>query len=197
MENKELKDEKLILAQIATGNQHAFSILFDFYRNKVYAYALKLLHSEELSKEIVQEIFIKIWIKREVLPNVDNFGGYLRVISKNETLNELKRIAIEQKNFSLSQKDWTEVNSDTQNSIEYRDTKQLVDQAIANLSPQQKIVYQLCQMQGMKQKEVAEQLNISPLTVKVHLREAVKYIRNFLQQHGVPFIFFLIFTTPF
>ncbi|CAM4430434.1 Sigma-70 region 2 [Pedobacter westerhofensis] len=65
---KVLFDEKLILAKIAAEDHHAFSILFKFYNKKVYGYALSILHSETAAEEIVQDVFIKLWLKREGLP---------------------------------------------------------------------------------------------------------------------------------
>lgn len=181
---KEMADEKLILAKIANGDQLAFANLFHLYRNKVYGYALKILQSESSAQEIVQEVFIKLWLKRDQLSTIENFGGFLRVIVRNDTLNALKKIAVEHKNYSLVHLNKTEVDTGTENSIQYRETKKLLDDAIEKLPPQQKLVYKLCHVDGIKQKEVATQLNISPLTVKVHLREAVKSIRLYLDAHN-------------
>ncbi|RZK13843.1 MAG: sigma-70 family RNA polymerase sigma factor, partial [Flavobacterium sp.] len=146
--------------------------------------------------EIVQNVFIKIWLKREDLSSVDNFGAYLRTISRNETLNALKHIAITYKHEQLIIKHSTELDLDTENTIQYRETKQLLDSAIQKLPAQQKLVYTLCHIEGIKQKDVAERLNISPLTVKVHLREAVKSIRNYLEMHDhiriVPLLLYLL-----
>lgn len=179
-----MADEKLILAKIANGDQLAFANLFHFYRNKVYGYALKILQSESSAQEIVQEVFIKLWLKRDQLSTIENFGGFLRIIVRNDTLNALKKIAVEHKNYSLAHLNKTEVDTGTENSIQYRETKKLLDDAIEKLPPQQKLVYKLCHVDGIKQKEVATQLNISPLTVKVHLREAVKSIRLYLDAHN-------------
>lgn len=177
-------DEKLILAKIAGGNQQAFGILYHSYKNKVYGYALKILQSETLAQEIVQETFIKLWLKRESLDSIENFGAFLRVIVRNDTLNALKKIALQQKNYQQIHQTSTEADSATENAIQYRETKRLLDLAIESLPKQQKLVYNLCHVEGLKQKEVAEQLKISPLTVKVHLREAIKSIRTHLDAQG-------------
>lgn len=179
-----MAEEKLVLAGIAGGDQQAFALLYHFYKNKVYGYALKILQSEPAAQEIVQETFIKLWLKRETLGRIDNFGGFLRIIVRNDTLNALKKIAVQQKSYDAIHFQETELDSATENSIQYRETKRLLDSAIENLPNRQKTIYNLCHVQGLKQKEVAEQLNISPLTVKVHLREAIKSIRNYLDVQG-------------
>ncbi|MDY0907673.1 RNA polymerase sigma factor [Pedobacter sp. CFBP9032] len=193
---KELADEKLILAKIAKGDQQAFGILFNFYRNKVYGYALSILQEDTAAEEIVQDVFIKLWIKRKTLLTIENFGGFLRTTTRNETLNALKKIASEQKNYQIANQNNSDIDSGTENEIQFRETKKLLDSAIEKLPPQQKLVYNLCHIEGLKQKDVAEKLNLSPLTVKTHLRDAVKSIKNYLMLHdeikAVPLLLFFI-----
>lgn len=180
---KELADEKLILAKIANGDQQAFGSLFNFYRNKVYGYAYAILQVDNSAEEIVQDVFIKLWIKRNTLTSIDNFGGFLRTTVKNETLNALKKIALIQKSHQIAYSDNTEIDLSTENTIQFRETRKLLDTAIEKLPPQQKLIYNLCHVEGLKQKDVANQLNITPLTVKTHLRDAVKAIKNYLSTH--------------
>ncbi|MFD2286726.1 RNA polymerase sigma-70 factor [Pedobacter petrophilus] len=193
---KELANEKLILANIATGDQQAFGILFNFYRNKVYGYALAILQEETAAEEIVQDVFIKLWVKRQSLPIIENFGGFLRTIARNETLNALKKVALEQKKHQIANQNTTDIDSGTENEIQFRETKKLLETAIEKLPPQQKLIYNLCHIEGLKQKDVAQKLNISPLTVKTHLRDAIKSIKNFLIIHDeikvVPLLLFFI-----
>lgn len=193
---KELADEKLILAKIAKGDQQAFGILFNFYRNKVYGYALTILQEDTAAEEIVQDVFIKLWIKRKTLLTIENFGGFLRIITRNETLNALKKIASEQKNYQIANQNTSDIDSGTENEIQFRETKKLLDAAIEKLPPQQKLIYNLCHIEGLKQRDVAEKLNLSPLTVKTHLRDAVKSIKNYLILHdeikAVPLLLFFL-----
>lgn len=182
MQTKGFEVDEVLLARIAKGDHLAFRTLFDLYRNKVYSYAYRFLSSESQAEEIVQEVFIKIWLRRTTLNSIDNFGGYIRIVSKNLTLNALKKLALDFKTLESTRLSWTEVDNDTESGIILKDTKALLDEAIDRLPPQQKIVYSLFHLDGLKQKEVAEKLNISPLTVKVHLREAVKFIRLFVAE---------------
>ena len=193
---KELADEKLILAKIAKGDQQAFGILFNFYRNKVFGYALTILQEDTAAEEIVQDVFIKLWIKRKTLLTIENFGGFLRTTTRNETLNALKKIASEQKNYQIANQNTSDIDSGTENEIQFRETKKLLDAAIEKLPPQQKLIYNLCHIEGLKQRDVAEKLNLSPLTVKTHLRDAVKSIKNYLILHdeikAVPLLLFFL-----
>lgn len=193
---KELADEKLIMARIATGDQQAFGVLFNFYRNKVFGYALAILQEDSAAEEIVQQVFIKLWLKRQGLAKIENFGGFLRTTTKNETLNALKKISIQQKNYQIAKQNNTDIDLATENEIQFRETKKLLDDAIEKLPPQQKLIYHLCHTEGLKQKDVAEKLNLSPLTVKSHLRDAVKSIKNYLMVHdklkAIPLLLFFL-----
>jgi RNA polymerase sigma-70 factor (family 1) len=191
---KDMAEEKLILDKIARGDQQAFGVLYNSYKNKVYGYALRILDSEVLAQEIVQETFIKLWLKRENLHQISNFGGFLRTIVRNDTLNALRKIALQQKNYNLIHLSNTESDSATEASIQYNETKRILDSAIQKLPKQQQLIYNLCHVEGFKQKDVAKQLNISPLTVKSHLREAIKSLREHLNAHdGINAMAILLF----
>lgn len=184
MEREIPRDDEMLLAEIARGDHHAFRMLFDRYQHRVYSYSIKFLRSEALAEEIVQEVFIKIWLGRAQLGDIGNFGGYLRVVTKNTTLNALKKLALDFKLNNIQPNNWTEADHYTEQQIQLKETHTLLSEALLKLPKQQRLVYQMCQIDGMKQKEVAKQLNISPLTVKAHLREANKTIRFIMGTHS-------------
>ncbi|MCD0489174.1 RNA polymerase sigma-70 factor [Pedobacter sp. MC2016-14] len=177
MENRVLAEEDVLLANLAVGDERAFRLLFDFYRNVVYTYAMRYLKDRELAEEIVQEVFLKIWTGRGNLNTIGNFGAYLRVITRNLTLDVLKKKAAEFNKTQKSQVSWTEADDSTEQLILMKDSLSYIEQFIEKLPQQQRLVFKMCHIDGLKQKEVAEQLGISPLTVKVHLREAVKSLK--------------------
>jgi RNA polymerase sigma-70 factor (ECF subfamily) len=121
---------------------------------------------------------MKVWINRDSLPGIENFGAYIRIMARNQALQVLKRIALETKCQALMNLDWTEQHKETENHIYYNDTKNILDKALSALPPQQKLIYNMCHLQGIKQQEVADELHISRLTVKAHLRQAVQRVRN-------------------
>lgn len=177
------------------GDPIAFRSLFNSYKNITYSFALRVCRSKPLAEEIVQEVFMTIWITRERLSGVENFDGYLRVITRNQALQVLRRMAAENRAHSHSVKNWEEQHNETETAILYNESRHILNKALNALPPQQKLVYELCHLHGMKQRDVAEQLHISPLTVKVHLRHAVHRVREFFKTESVisVFIFFLFF----
>ncbi|WPU95236.1 RNA polymerase sigma-70 factor [Mucilaginibacter sabulilitoris] len=171
-------NEKTLLVEVAQNNPAAFELLFKQYHNKVYSYSIKICQSALQAEEIVQDVFIKVWINRASLPNIENFGAYIRIMARNQVLQVLKRIALETRCHALMNQDWTEQQKETENYIYYNDTRKILDRALSTLPPQQRLIYNMCHLQGMKQQEVANQLHISRLTVKAHLRRAVQTVRS-------------------
>ncbi|WP_426327609.1 RNA polymerase sigma factor [Pedobacter sp. R-06] len=192
MQNKELGEERDLMLKIAVGDQQAFRLIFDAYKNKVFSYANRYLKSKERAEEVVQETFLKIWLKRENLNTIENFGGYIRRIAVNLTLDLLRAIAAENKTSDLQKVEWSEQDTGTEDAIMRKDAQSYVDQLLAKLPKQQGLVYRMCHIEGMKQKEVAEILHIAPATVKVHLREALKTLRTMVGENNtIPLISFV------
>lgn len=172
--------------QIAGGDETAFRSLFDTYWEHLYSVALMLTKSEALAEDIVQEIFLKIWNKREELPEVEKPEAYLFIIARNHIYNVLKQRQREEQ-YRKHIIDWFEgAKENPENDLLFKESAALVQQAIGKLSSQQQTVYKLVHEQGLSYKEVAEQLNISPNTVKNHLVSSLKQIREFLRGYASP-----------
>lgn len=192
---KPVKNEANILALVANGDQRAFNELFDAYYKQLGEYVYKLTESIEVTEEIVQDVFIKIWLKREILVELDNFSYYLFILSKNQTLNHLRKKA----NDKVRQLEWLKqfeeevYTLDTDSIIE--EYRVLIDNAIEKLPPQQKKVYKLSREERLKYEEIAKILNISPETVKKHVKLALRFIKNELSSQNEAVIV-LVLSTP-
>lgn len=183
MYKNEIDNLEDILLALAAGNHHAFRQIFDFYRSRVYGYAVRYLKSEELAEEIVQEIFLKLWVNRKKLNEVSNFGGYLRKLSVNRVLDEIRSQNAKRNSVLKSIQDWNELDTTTERKIYDKDSATYINNLLLQLPKQQRIVYTLCNIEGLKQKEVAEKLQLSTSTVKNHLKEAIKNLRTLLSEN--------------
>jgi RNA polymerase sigma-70 factor (ECF subfamily) len=179
-----LFDETEVLRLIADGDQRAFTMLFRQYSKKVYSFALRLLKSEGQAEEVVQEVFLRIWLNRGSLSEIENFPAYLNRMSRNHCLNAIKRLTQEQKASLEIANTSTELSHETEEGIAFRGAQELIEQAVSKLSPQQQKVYRLCHVDGLKYEEAAAELNISPGTVHTHMKLALKAIRQHLDHAG-------------
>jgi RNA polymerase sigma-70 factor (ECF subfamily) len=178
-----LHNEKALLERVAQGDESAFRIVFDHYRDAIYAFALKVTRHESIAEEIVQDVFMKIWINRDGLPAVRQLADFLYIIARNHTFNSLRRLARERR-LQLNTTDNLEVPGvSAEATILQREYDRLLLQAIDRLSPQQKLVYTLGRQQGLTREEIAAQLQLSPETVKVHMAQALKSLRAWFKDH--------------
>lgn len=184
--------EKTLLCKVAAGDEHAFAELFANYHQLLGSFIMRLIKSEELTQEIVQDVFLKIWINRGVLAEIACFKAYLIVIARNHTLNSLKQIARERNRQTAWVNNVLRLAANDEHETETINTTELIDQAIALLPPQQKKVYLLSRREGLRQEEIASTLNISLETVKKHMVLALRFLKNHLRTHIGIFVLLLV-----
>ena len=184
--------EKELLSCIAAGDESAFRKIYDSYRPKIYAYALHLTEHESLADDIIQDVFLKVWINRHSLVNITNFNAWLYAVARNHIADAMKAIAKER----TSHKQWGRIIPMTSNHVEEamadKENQYLLQQALSKLSPQQRLIYNLTRDAGAKHAEIAGQLNISRNTVKTHLVHALRSIRTYLQFHSDHILFLMV-----
>ncbi len=174
-----LQDETEVLNRVAKGDEKAFAKLFYAYYNQLGEFVQGLTQDHEITREIIQEVFEKIWIERETLPSIQKFDAYLFIVCRNHTLNHIRRMVAERgkKEAYLLEVDTTLEKMDAKQSPDLHD---LVDQAVKQLPPQQKKVFVLRQ-QGLKNLEISRQMNLSIESVKKYQHLAVKFISEFVK----------------
>ena len=177
---KVLHNETELLLLIQNGDEAAFTILFHHYRNWLYSIALNLSGSSRLAEEVVQDVFLKIWLKRADLYQVKNFKAYVYVVAQNTMYKVLKGSAGVHTETLLIVHEHT---TNTSDAVLDSDYKNLLQQGLERLPNQQKQVYQLRRERGFNRKEVAGLLGIDPETVKFHLSKAVKSLWNYCRLH--------------
>jgi RNA polymerase sigma-70 factor (family 1) len=175
---QEVRDIKNLLDRLSKNDEHAFRLIFHAFSDRVFSFSFRLTRSQETAEEMVQEVFLKIWINRASLVDVSNFNGYLYTITRNLAFNTLKRISIEEKAKTTLQREFADKHSDTEETVIHRDYQQLLNRAISHLPPQQRLVYSLCHQEGLRYEEVAQRLKISRLTVKTHMQQALRTLKS-------------------
>ncbi|MFT3947612.1 MAG: RNA polymerase sigma-70 factor [Agriterribacter sp.] len=179
-------DERALVLSVAADDQKAFAILFEYYRNRIYTVAFTLTDSKQAAEEIVQDVFVKVWLKRKELPAVEKFKAWLFVIARNMIFSFLRSEAAKAKKQRQAGADLLLSGSPQEalDKLGEKELRHLLLAAVDQLSAQQKQVYLLSKEAGMKQQEIAEQLNISPQTVKKHLQYAMRSIRAYILSKG-------------
>jgi RNA polymerase sigma-70 factor (ECF subfamily) len=177
--------EKALLALLAQGDRNAFREVFDSYRNKIYYFARKFIKSETEAEDILQEIFLKVWINRQKLSEIDNFKAYIYTLTRNHIYNVLRKQANREIFlYKLScGMDGSGEPSKALDDIALHELQTALQRVTDTLTPQQKHIFELSRMEGLKQEEIAAQLGISINTVKKHMGDALRTIRSRMQAY--------------
>ncbi|MBW7840775.1 MAG: RNA polymerase sigma-70 factor [Chitinophagaceae bacterium] len=172
-----------LLQEMIAGDALAFRALYEQYQGKIFLFAFRLIKSKSEAEEIVQEVFVKLWEKRQGIDTNKNFNAYILTITRNLILDRLKRAArdktIQQKIF----KNMEALQNASVNQLIQKELERLYQLAVNRLSPQKKKVYLLSREEELSYEEIALKLGISKNTVRNQISDSLKSIREFLSDH--------------
>ncbi|WP_157682067.1 RNA polymerase sigma-70 factor [Mucilaginibacter mallensis] len=159
----------------------AFERLYYALFNKLIKFSVYYVHQREVAEEIVSEVFVKCWTNRSSLSQIDYPESYLFIAVKNQSLKYRKKysnihlVELEDNSFHLVDL------ADPSKKLERKELHHRLDQAIEMLPMQARMVFRLIKENGLKYKEVAEILSISPRTVQTQLFRAIDKLRQTLK----------------
>ncbi|AEW00296.1 hypothetical protein A4D02_23495 [Niastella koreensis] len=180
-----------LIMRVVQGDEIAFGQLFRLYKNKLYSFIFHLSGSATIAEDVLQDVFLKIWRDRDQLTGIDNFNAYLYRMAQNTAINVLRRQSREALLLNEVQRLAPEgVQSDELLTV--KEVQTALQQAINNLPPQQRKVYQLGQEQGFTYEQIAASLGISTSTVRNHMVQALKTIREYIAQHFPSLLIYLV-----
>ena len=176
----DLYNDRTLFIQISAGDEKAFRTIFDLYKVELFSVVMRLTKSQIIAEEIIQEVFISLWISREHLIKVEQPTSYIYRILFNRIGNYLKKEANRQRIIRAAMQYRQSSSDATEQLVDANETQHLIELALRRLSTRQKIVYKLSRQQGLSNDEIASQLNVSQHTVKSHLSKAIGFIRTYL-----------------
>ncbi len=173
MTASDLHNEKLLFQQISAGDEQAFKSIFYLYKIHLFKVAIRLTKSKVIAEEIIQEVFLSLWISREHLVKVDDPSSYIYRCLLNQISSYLKKEANQDRIVRAAMRYGQSSSDATVQIVEEHETQRLIEQAIVQLPSQQNIVFRLSRQQGLTNNEIATQLHVSQHTVKSHLSKAI------------------------
>ncbi len=190
-----ISDTEKIIRRLKKDDKSAVDELFGYYYYpRLYHFSKSILKIETDIDDILQEVFVKIWLNRHKISNAVTFNAYIFTITKNEVLN-LIRSNLRDQTFrnQLFLRSVAE-EYQTPNPIEFDEIKTRIDQLVAALPEKRQQVFILSRTEGLSNKEIAQQLNISEKTVEDHITHAIKYIKSSLHEMGmISLLYFYLF----
>ncbi len=176
--NDDSNRQRSLILLVARGNQQAFKELFDIFHPLIFHFSKRYLRSEYLAEEAVQDIFLKIWIKRESLVYVEDFSAWLFRLSRNYLLNVLKKASRENRIKDEIKLTLDEKDEESDQLLGQNEDIALLGKIMSMLPPQRQEVFRLCRFEEKSYDEVARVLGISKSTVNDHMVKAMKFVKN-------------------
>jgi len=188
-EYSQLSDEQL-MSEIKAGNMLAFDTLYHKYNRRIYKFAVSILKSSEDAENILQDVFLKLWINRDNVEKDSSVRYYIFSTTYNSSITII-RGKMKESRFLESLKNMQDFEHDPVNlEIEYKELEGKLNEIIESLPERQKEVYLLHKVEGLKYSEIAERLNISVNTIENHMSRALKFIRERLGNYSLMTILF-------
>ena len=174
-------DDKQLLGELKRGNNAAFEFLFKSYYPRLRGYAIRFIEDEETVRDIIQECFLRFWERREML-SAFSLTSLLFSMVRNGCLNYLKHRSIVEK-YRVEYL----AKVDGEERLYYADFMQEQIALVLNQLPDRsREIFLLSRFRGLKNREIAEKLQISTTAVEKHIARALQYFsRHFSERYPV------------
>jgi RNA polymerase sigma-70 factor (ECF subfamily) len=172
---------KKIIQKVNSGDKKAFQIVFEAYFNALCAFSYKYIADRSETEDLVQDVFISFWEHKKGFNHINAIKAFLYTSARNKCLNHLKHILVKQKHEAALIYELESEQFFTNHVIEEDAFNQLYSEIRALPNSSQKIM--LLVLKGLKNREIAEKLNVSENTVKTQKKIAyakLKQILNFI-----------------
>ena len=169
-----------ILDRIKQSDEQAFKLVYDELAPTIFNTAMLFLKQEEEAREIVQEVFIKLWDKRQSLSEIGSLKDYLFILTRNLVFDYFEKKPGIRSCFRIGHLQQNSI-SNADHLVEEHLYNQLLHTAIQKLPPQQRKVYILSKNEGLDYDEIASQMSLSRNTIRKHLQLANYFVRKFVK----------------
>ena len=186
-------NEKDLVKLLTEGDEVAFEKLYRLYGERLFAYLIKLLKSEDIACEVLQEVFIKVWHNRQHIDVKQSFRPYLFRIAENCAYDFFRKVARDKKLQEALIRNACKDYSPVEEDLLTKEKSYLLQEAIDALPPKRREVFQLVKIEQRSYEEVSHMLHVSVSTVNDHIVKATKSIRENLERYYVTVIGILSF----
>jgi RNA polymerase sigma-70 factor (ECF subfamily) len=179
---KQLVDLQQLTAE---GDEKAFEQLYLLHKDRVYEIALTYTESVVLAEEILQDIFVQVWVKRNELPGITDFSAWLFILTRNRSFTVLRGLARAAKRDRGMVDYLPHAGETADEKLLSGHVQRFLHEAMNLLTPAQRTAFELFKLNGLSRDETAAAMGISPNTAKTHLQHAMRIIRAHLVSNDI------------
>ena len=171
--------EHKFIKKLSEGDQGAFRVVFEHYYPRVHEFIRRIVKSEVLAEDIAQDIFVKVWERREIFGvEIHSFSKYIYIMSRNAAINAIRRTGrvaplLDEASNSLD-------STSVEESYYAREKELIIRLTVCQMPEQRRRIFEMSRYMGMDNQTIATTLNLSKKTVENHLTLALKTLRSVL-----------------
>lgn len=174
-----MSSDKQLIRAIKNGDTKSFETLFEKYYDRYFSFACALLHDTDAAEDVLQNVFLKIWLGRDRLDENRSIENYLLVSVRNEIFDWL-RLKYNQTVIHEETVEKEDVSADIEASLAWAETSDKMDQIIRSMPPQRQRIFMMSRYCNMSSKDIADTLGLSVRTVERHIYLALKDLKSII-----------------
>lgn len=174
-------EDNALFLQIAGGDEESYTQVFHLYTPRLLPFIYKITRDEHFAREVLQETFLRLWMKREDLFRIERPASWLFRIASNICLTHLRTQATRHRlQPKIEEKQAANRYSSAVEVLESKEMDRLIQKAVAALPARRQEIYRLSREKGLSHQQIADQLQLSVSTVKNQLGFSIKFIQEYL-----------------
>ncbi|KAA2244452.1 sigma-70 family RNA polymerase sigma factor [Chitinophaga agrisoli] len=174
---EQVREQELLLIA-STGDREAFATLYTAYFPRLYRYVYFTMRSRADAEEIIQDIFLKVWERKETLAAIRSFEDYLFIMVRHRLFDQAKQQATRQRAELYSSDAQPEAGNSVEGEVIYKEYHKAALEAITRLPKRRQLIFFMRTQQSMSLNEIAAAVRISRSAVKKHLYASIHFIKQ-------------------
>lgn len=174
--------EEELLKALKDGDEEAFLKIYEAYWHQVFHIAYKRLRNKDIAEELTQDLFLKLWDRRQDL-RPQKLASYLFVSIKNSVIDHIHSRLVADKYLDYYKAFNEGSCQTTQDSIEFDDLSRTIEAGLSQLPPKTRDVFKLSRLNNWGHDKIARHLHLSEKTVGYHLTKSLKFMRSYLREY--------------
>ena len=180
---KKLNIDAELISRLKRDDHDSFRLLFDRYSPSLFRFSYCYLKSTEAAEDVVQEVFMKIWNRRNEIKNDTSFQSYLFTIALNAVRKHFNKLSRQNELKHDILLEFSENKSRFDDKPDYQALLDKLDDLVARMPEKRREIFIKKKIEDKSLKEIAEECSITPKTVEYHITEAMKFLKTEFEKH--------------
>ncbi|MFD1630646.1 RNA polymerase sigma-70 factor [Pseudopedobacter beijingensis] len=180
--------DKHLVDRLQQGDESSFKEIYQANWKNLFNIAYQKTRDQEAAEEIVQNIFVDLWLNRETR-KIDNLKAYLATSVRYKVINYIKNQLVREKYLSVKSVEGEEPES-IESIYNLKELNKQIESCLAQLPPKTQQIFRLSRFELKSNKEIAESHNISEKAVEYHITQSLKSLRTFLKDYALIIFYF-------